>query len=103
MHPSIRDKKEALAAACRRHNVASLAVFGSAARGADFSVGRSDVDFLVGFGPWDGHDPFLALKEDLEQILGVPVDLVDRDALEASRNYIRRTSILAGAELVYGP
>ena len=102
MHSSVHDMKVALAAVCQRYNVASLAVFGSASRGADFFPDRSDADLLVEFGPWDGHDPFLAFKEDLERILGRPVDLVDRKALEASRNYIKKTSILADADLVYG-
>jgi predicted nucleotidyltransferase len=36
---------------CRRYGVRRLDVFGSAARGADFDVATSDVDFLVQFGP----------------------------------------------------
>ena len=34
--------------------------------------------------------------------LGRPVDLVEREAIEASRNYIRRRAILNEAETVYG-
>ena len=101
MHSYIEDKKRELAAACRRHNVASLAVFGSAARGTDFSPERSDADLLVEFGPWTGHDPFLALKEEIELILGRTIDLVDRKALATSRNYITRATILAEAEPVF--
>ncbi len=101
MHHSIIEKKDVLGVACRRHNVKRLAVFGSAARAADFSPDRSDADLLVDFGPWNGHDSFLDLKEDVEGILGRSVDLVDRKALDASRNYIRRARILADAEIVY--
>jgi hypothetical protein len=38
----------------------------------------------------------------LEDLLGRPVDLVERKALEESRNYLRRRAILAGAKPVYG-
>jgi len=41
-------------------------------------------------------------KEALEALLGRPVDLVEREAVEASRNYIRRRRILTEAETVYG-
>jgi predicted nucleotidyltransferase len=84
--------------------VARLEVFGSAARGADFDPAHSDVDFLVTFDPVMRNDlaAFADLKEALEQLLGRPVDLVEREAIEASRNYIRRRAILNQAMTVYG-
>ena len=102
MHPAIAEKRENLVNLCRRYGVTRLDVFGSAARGGDFDAATSDVDFLVQFGP-QGDDlaRFLDLKDALEALLGRPVDLVDRKAIEASRNYIRRRRILAGAEAVY--
>jgi uncharacterized protein len=105
MLPLIAAKKAELAALCRRHHVRRLDVFGSAARG-DFDASRSDIDFLVEF---DRSNPeamtlhtYLGLKESLEALLGRPVDLVDRQAVETSRNFIRRRSILSGAEPIYG-
>lgn len=63
--------------ACKRFNVKTLHVFGSVASGS-FGA-RSDVDFLVEFDR-DGYegafDQFMGLKEDLEFILGRPVDLL---------------------------
>jgi predicted nucleotidyltransferase len=102
MHPAIAEKHERLIELCRRYGVTRLDVFGSAARGADFDVATSDVDFLVQFGP-QGDDlaRFLDLKDALEALLERSVDLVDRKAIEASRNCIRRRPILAGAEPVY--
>jgi hypothetical protein len=105
MQPDIAEKREALAALCRRYGVARLEVFGSAARGVDFDPGKSDVDFLVEFEPHGDPTPrdrFLGLAEALEKLMGRPVDLVERNALEASRNYIRRRAILRHAETVYG-
>jgi predicted nucleotidyltransferase len=100
----IKEKSEALAAICRRYGVERLEVFGSAARASDFDRGRSDADFLVTFAPGAHHDlaAFADLKDALERLLGRPVDLVDREAVERSRNFIRRRAILRDAETVYG-
>ena len=35
-------------------------------------------------------------------LLGRRVDLIEREAVEASRNFIRRRAILDEAEIVYG-
>lgn len=49
MHAAATDKREELVELCRRHGVARLEVFGSAARGTDFDPQTSDADFLVEF------------------------------------------------------
>jgi predicted nucleotidyltransferase len=41
---------------------------------------------------------FLALKDALGQVLGRPVDLVERRSIEQSRNHLRRRRILQEAE-----
>jgi uncharacterized protein len=104
MHSAIVEKRQAVAALCRQFGVRRLEVFGSAARGADFDPGRSDADFLVSLAPQAKDlSQFLDFKDALEALLGRPVDLVEREALEASRNYIRRRSILAEDEPIYRP
>jgi predicted nucleotidyltransferase len=102
--PEIADKRDALIALCKRYDVARLEVFGSALRPAEFDPARSDVDFLVTFAPHsrDYLAAFLNLKEALEALLGRPVDLVEREAIEGSRNFIRRRRILEEAEAIYG-
>ena len=104
MHRDIAERRSKVAELCRRYGVIRLEVFGSAARGADFDPGRSDADFLVTFAPAARNDlaAFADFKEELEGLLGRRVDLVDREAVEASRNYIRRRRILAEAEAIYG-
>ena len=105
MHPDIAQKRQEVIALCRRYDVSRLEVFGSAARAGDFDPARSDADFLVEFKPGSTLPPleqFFGLAEALEKLLGRPVDLVERKALEQSRNYIRRRSILADAQAVYG-
>ncbi len=104
MHAAIADYLTEVAALCREFGVARLDVFGSAARGADFKPTLSDVDFLVTFEPAARNDLviFADFKNALEHLLARPVDLVEREAIEASRNFIRRRAILASAERVYG-
>jgi uncharacterized protein len=104
VQPDIAEKREGLAELCRRYGVERLEVFGSAGRGTDFDRSRSDADFLVTFktSARNGLAAFADLKEALERLLGRPVDLVEREAVEASRNFIRRRAILNEAETVYG-
>jgi predicted nucleotidyltransferase len=105
MQADIAEKRNALAALCRRYCVARLEVFGSAARGTDFDPNKSDFDFLVEFerrSDLSSREQFFGLAEALEQLLGRPVDRIERKAMEVSRNYIRRRAILRHAETVYG-
>jgi predicted nucleotidyltransferase len=87
---------------CRKWHVAQLALFGSVLR-HDFRP-DSDIDVLVAFTP-GSHRGWLdreAMAEELGQLFGKPVDLVDRQAVEESPNYIRRRSILQSARVIYG-
>lgn len=90
-----------LAAYCERWKLAELAVFGSALR-SDFRP-DSDVDFLASFAEgadWSLFD-HVAMAQELSQIVGRPVDLVNRRAVARSDNWIRRRAILESAEPVY--
>ena len=86
----LEDNREALAAVCRRHGVARLFVFGSALR-EDFRPGESDVDFLVEFGPMDGHSKahaYFDMLDELRELLGTEVDMVMAGAVK--NRYIAR-------------
>lgn len=74
---------DAIASLCRRYDVRRLSVFGSAVAGP-FDPDRSDVDFLVEFEERaeDLFDAYFGLKEELEQLLERPVDLVMSKSLE---------------------
>ena len=106
MHPTITQNAPEIESICRRYGVRRLDIFGSAARGTDFDPDHSDADFLVEFeddtGTASPLQRYLDLEQDLVQLLERPVDLVERHALENSRNYIRRRSILRELESVYG-
>lgn len=93
--------KEMLAAFCRRHGIRELALFGSIL-GEDFRP-DSDVDILVEFEPKSHHGllDLAHIQDELEQILGRKVDLIEKSAIQRSRNYIRRKAILNSAETIY--
>ena len=74
-----------VAAACAKHRVARLDVFGSATR-PDFRPGDSDLDLLVDFqpmAPTELVDAYYGLLDDLRAIFDAPpIDLVMRDAVK---------------------
>ena len=90
--------KDRIAGFCQRWQIKELAIFGSALRD-DFRPG-SDVDVLVVFedtAPWGLFD-LMRAEEELEQILGREVDLVEKSAV---RNPFRRHQILSHREVIY--
>jgi predicted nucleotidyltransferase len=101
MKPRINVPKEEVAAFCRRWRITELALFGSVLRD-DFRP-DSDVDVLVRFDPQANHTLFdmVRIQEELQRILRREVDLVERTAIERSRNYIRREAILQSAEVIH--
>lgn len=98
MSPKLNVDMERLAAVCRKWRVRELSVFGSALR-EDFGP-ESDVDVLVSFdaeAPWSLWD-LIRVKDELAEIFGRDVDLVEREAL---RNPWRKREILRTREVLY--
>ena len=95
------DHGDTVIALCRAYGVARLEVFGSAASSA-FDPARSDIDLIVeyppdyDFGPW--LERHFAFKEDLQRLLGRPVDLLMTSKV---RNPFVRESIEATRQLLY--
>ena len=94
---TLRYDEEALAKLCRKHHVRRLDLFGSRAKGT--ARDGSDVDLLVEFEP--EHVPgllgFLALQEELVDLLGEEVDLVSSGGLS---RYMRN-EILSSLSSLY--
>jgi predicted nucleotidyltransferase len=93
-----RDK---IADFCQRWKITEFALFGSVLRD-DFRP-DSDIDVLVTFMPgasWRFYD-LISMKEELENMFGRPVDLVETRLVERSENYVRREHILNHMETVY--
>ena len=90
-----------IAAYCRRWKITELALFGSVL--TDHFRPDSDVDVLVTFEPTSQVSlfDFMHAEEELSRILGHPVDLVERSAIENSYNYIIRQSIFPSMQVVF--
>lgn len=92
---------EALAALCKKWKIAKLEVFGSVLRD-DFGP-NSDVDLLVTYEPdtKQSFDDLLDAVDEFSAVFGREVELVSRDLVAESENYIRRKAILRSAEVLY--
>lgn len=97
----IKVPKTKIAEFCKRWNVAEFAIFGSALS-KDFRP-DSDVDIMVSFAPNVSVSLFemARMQDELQQIFGRDVDLVTRNGVENSRNYIRRKAILESAQVIH--
>ena len=93
--------QEQIAAFCEKWDVSELALFGSVLR-EDFGP-DSDIDVLVTFSPASTRTLLdeARMEMELEALLGRNVDLVDREALEQSHNWLRREKILEAAKRIY--
>jgi predicted nucleotidyltransferase len=67
------DKKAAILELARRHGARSIRVYGSVARGQ--ATDQSDLDLLVEWEPDRSLLDVVGLKQDLEDLLGVTVDV----------------------------
>lgn len=81
-------KKAAIAAIAKRHKALEVKVFGSVARGEDKP--GSDIDLLVRFAPGASIFDQVELEQDLEDLLGVGVDVVSEGGLRAGHDHILR-------------
>jgi predicted nucleotidyltransferase len=82
-HTIVFDKLDEIYALCRRYNVKRLDLFGSALRD-DFAPERSDLDFLVVYGPHtpeEHYENFFGLWEALQALFGRNIDLVELSAI----------------------
>jgi predicted nucleotidyltransferase len=93
--------RKKLAEFCRRWKISELAFFGSILRN-DFRA-NSDIDLLVSFNPGAKISLFdlVRMQNELKEIFGREVDLVERIAIEKSENYIRRKNILSNTKVIY--
>jgi len=86
---------------CQRWQIIEFALFGSVLRN-DFRP-DSDVDVMVQFHP-DAHPRFRTLDQmeaELKTMFHREVDLITREGIEASRNYLRRREILSSMQVIY--
>lgn len=75
----LRAHKPAIQQIAERYGARSLRVFGSAARGA--ATSESDIDLLVDFDSGRSLLDQVALRNELTDLLGRPVDVIPQDSL----------------------
>ena len=80
----LQDKREDILWIAASHGARNIQVFGSRARGD--ARPDSDIDILVKLDPGRSLLDLVAIKQDLEDLLGCPVDVVTETALSP---YIR--------------
>lgn len=86
MDPSkmLQDKRDEILRIAAAHGEQNVRVFGSVSRGE--AGAKSDVDLLVKLEPGRSLLDLIAIKQELEDLLGRKVDVVTEDAVSA---YIR--------------
>ena len=75
----IQKRREQILDVAARHGASQIRVFGSVSRGE--ASPSSDIDLLVHLGDQATLLDQIALKNDLEDLLGCRVDVVDDDAV----------------------
>ena len=86
MEPSkmLRDKRDEILRIAAAHGGQNVRIFGSVSRGE--AGAKSDVDLLVKLEPGRSLLDLIAIKQELEDLLGRVVDVVTEDAVSP---YIR--------------
>ena len=87
---------------CQKWKITEFALFGSVLRD-DFQQDRSDVDVLVSFDQ-DAHWTLFDLVDveySLSIIFARKVDLIEKQSIEKSRNYLRKKEILQSYRVIY--
>jgi len=79
MNAAIRDHRDEILRLARAHGARNLQLFGSVARGEERP--DSDLDLLVEMEPGRSLLDHIALKQDLEDLLGRDIDVVTEQSL----------------------
>jgi hypothetical protein len=77
--PILASQKDKIMDIARRHGATGIKVFGSIARGEGSST--SDLDLLLNMEPGRSLLDIIAIKQDLEDLLGISVDVVTENSL----------------------
>ena len=87
----LRHRRAEILGVTRKRRARRIAVFGSVARGEAHP--DSDLDLLVGFEPGTSFLDHIGLFQNLEDLLGVEVDVVARSALKPRDGHIRAEAV----------
>ena len=88
----LQQKREAILEIARRYGASDIRIFGSVARGDNTEA--SDVDLIVRFEPGRSLFDHGGLLMDLQDLLGVKVDVISEDGMrERFRNHVMKEAI----------
>jgi uncharacterized protein len=87
----LRRRRPEILRVAQNHRAQRIAVFGSIARGE--ARPDSDLDLLVDFEPGTSLLDHVGLFQDLEELLGIEVDVVARSALKQRDEHIRAEAV----------
>ena len=87
----LRRRRAEILGVARKRGARRIAVFGSVARGE--AQPDSDLDLLVDFEPGASLLDHIGLFQDLEDLLGVGVDVVARSTLKTRDDHIRAEAV----------
>ncbi|MGH3273204.1 MAG: nucleotidyltransferase family protein [Streptosporangiaceae bacterium] len=87
----LRRRRDEILAVARKRRAHRISVFGSVARGE--AGPGSDVDLLVEFEPETSLLDHIGLFQDLEDLLGVGVDVIARNGLRSRDERIRAEAV----------
>lgn len=88
---AVRAKKSAIIGAAERNQVSDVRIFGSVARGE--ASGTSDVDLLVHPGPNNSLFELAGFMAEVEELLGVGVDVVSDRGTGPKMSHIRGEAV----------
>ncbi|MDP3972639.1 MAG: nucleotidyltransferase family protein [Candidatus Nanopelagicales bacterium] len=94
MTPSLdqlREHRAEISMVLKRHHAVRARVFGSVARGE--AGPESDVDLLVRFETGSSLFDLMDLQDELQEMLGVSVDVVSEGGLKDRDDLIRREAV----------